>query len=167
MRFFFCLLLGILEVLIRSGSEHRLGAVLGAGAAALSAGGEARPSGELAVDGASEPVASHGIDERSTRVAPPQEAWARIERVLVPMVPQVLVQVVQPGPPRREHCRQRATEPVARLDLGEGGGSEIAVGSKGNVGASLGLVVPIVPQVLEQTLKPDQPEALASTEQVL
>jgi hypothetical protein len=83
------------------------------------------------------------------------------------MVPQVLVQVVQQGPPRREHCRQRATEPVARLDLGEGGGSEIAVGSKGNVGASLGLVVPIVPQVLEQTLKPDQPEALASTEQVL
>ena len=124
-------------------------------------------AGNLAVDGASEPVASHGIDERSTRVAPPQEAWARIERVLVPMVPQVLVQVVQPGPPRREHCRQRATEPVARLDLGEGGGSEIAVGSKGNVGASLGLVVPIVPQVLEQTLKPDQPEALASTEQVL
>ena len=41
------------------------------------------------------------------------------------------------------------------------------MGSKGNVGASLGLVVPIVPQVLEQTLKPDQPEALASTEQVL
>ena len=56
---------------------------------------------------------------------------------------------------------------VARLDLGEAGGSEITVGSKGNVGASLGLVVPIVPQVLEQTLKPDQPEALASTEQVL
>ena len=82
------------------------------------------------------------------------------------MVPQVLVQVVQQGPPRREHCRQRATEPVARLDLGEGGGSEIAVGSKDNGGASLGRGANCA-EVLEQTLKPDQPEALASTEQVL
>ena len=55
------------------------------------------------------------------------------------MVPQVLVQVVQQRPPRREHCRQRATEPVARLDLGEGGGSEIDVGGRGNDGASLGI----------------------------
>ena len=82
------------------------------------------------------------------------------------MVPQVLVQVVQQGPPRREHCRHWATEPVARLDLGEGGGSEIAVGSKGNGGASLGRGANYA-EVLEQTLKPDQPEALASTEQVL
>ena len=61
-----------------------------------------------------------------------------------------------------------ATEPVARVDLGEGGGSEIAVGSKGNGngGASLGLGANCA-EVLEQTLKPDQPEALASTEQVL
>ena len=74
-------------------------------------------------------------------VAPPQEAWVRIDRqrVLVPMVPQVLVQVVQQGPPRSEHCRQRATEPVARLDLGEGGGSEIDVGGRGNDGARLGI----------------------------
>ena len=47
-----------------------------------------------------------------------------------------------------------------------GGGSEIAVGSKGNGGASLGLGANCA-EVLEQTLKPDQPEALASTEQVL
>ena len=137
MRFFFCLLLGILEVLIRSGSEHRLGAVLGAGAAALSAGGEARPSGELAVDGASEPVASHGIDEQSTCCT--GMGGNRSTAGLGAHGAAGLGASSPAGASRSEHCRQRATEPVARLDLGEGGGSEIDVGGRGNDGASLGI----------------------------
>ena len=123
-------------MLIRSGSEHRLGAVLGAGAAALSAGGEARPSGELAVDGASEPVASHGIDERSTCCTTTGGMGENRSTAGLGAHGAAGLGASSPG---GNIAVNGATEPVARVDLGEGGGSEIDVGGRGNDGASLGI----------------------------
>ena len=120
---------------------------------------------KLAVDGASEPVASHGIDERSTRVAPPQEAWARIERVLVPMVPQVLVQVVQQGPPG-VNIAVNVQHNLLQGLIWVRAGAARSMWATGVMTERVLVSVPIVPQFLEQALKqalkPYQPEALTS-----
>jgi hypothetical protein len=92
---------------------------------------------KLAVDGASEPVASHGIDEQSTCCT--GMGGNRSTAGLGAHGAAGLGASSPAGASRSEHCRQRATEPVARLDLGEGGGSEIDVGGRGNDGASLGI----------------------------
>ena len=78
------------------------------------------------------------------------------------MVPQVLVQVVQEGP-LPSTGQQNLLQGLIWVRVGAAR-SPWAVRA---MSERVLVLVPIVPQVLEQTLKPDQPEALASTEQVL
>ena len=162
MRVFFCLLLGILEVLIRSGSEHRLGAVLGAGAAALSAGGEARPSGELAVDGASEPVASHGIDERSTCCTTTGGMGENRSTAGLGAHGAAGLGASSPGVNIAINVQHNLLQGLIWVRAG----AARSMWATGVMTERVLVSVPIVPQFLEQALKqalkPYQPEALTS-----
>ena len=122
---------------IAVGSQGNDGASLGLVGGTIVGGSSIGVAAKLAVDGASEPVASHGIDEQSTCCT--GMGGNRSTAGLGAHGAAGLGASSPAGASRSEHCRQRATEPVARLDLGEGGGSEIDVGGRGNDGASLGI----------------------------
>jgi hypothetical protein len=66
---------------VGSGSELRLGAVLGAGAAAMSAGGEARPSDhpESPQSMGQANLLQATMSMSDSLAAPPLEAWVRTE----------------------------------------------------------------------------------------
>jgi len=100
-------------------------------------------------------------------VAPPQEAWVRIDRqrVLVPMVPQVLVQVVQQGPPG-VNIAVNVQQNLLQGLIWVRAGAARSMWAAGVMTERVLVSVPIVPQFLEQALKqalkPYQPEALTS-----
>ena len=122
------------------GSEGNDGASLGLVGGTIVGGSSIGVAAKLAVDGASEPVASHGIDERSTCCTTTGGMGENRSTAGLGAHGAAGLGASSPAEASRsEHCRQCATEPVARLDLGEGGGSEIDVGGRGNDGASLGI----------------------------
>jgi hypothetical protein len=100
----------------------------------------------------------------SPLVAP---AWVGIDRqrVLVPMVPQVLVQVVQQGPPG-VNIAVNVQQNLLQGLIWVRAGAARSMWAAGVMTERVLVSVPIVPQFLEQALKqalkPYQPEALTS-----
>jgi hypothetical protein len=100
-------------------------------------------------------------------VAPPQEAWVRIDRQrdLVPMVPQVWGQVVQQGPPG-VNIAVNVQQNLLQGLIWVRAGAARSMWAAGVMTERVLVSVPIVPQFLEQALKqalkPYQPEALTS-----
>ena len=87
------------------------------------------------------------------------------QRVLVPMVPQVLVQVVQQGPPG-VNIAVNVQQNLLQGLIWVRAGAARSMWAAGVMTERVLVSVPIVPQFLEQALKqalkPYQPEALTS-----
>ena len=152
---------------IAVGSKGNDGASLGLVGGTIVGGSSIGVAAKLAVDGASEPVASHGIDERSTCCTTTGGMGENRSTAGLGAhgAAQVLVQVVQQGPPG-VNIAVNVQQNLLQGLIWVRAGAARSMWAAGVMTERVLVSVPIVPQFLEQALKqalkPYQPEALTS-----